>query len=68
MNEIGDKSAIIFCMTQMFTLRTSLVLRALGFDALPLYGKMDQNKRLGVLNRFKSKQRLILLATDVASR
>ena len=32
------------------------------------YGKMTQNKRLGALNKFKSKERLILLATDVASR
>lgn len=29
---------------------------------------MSQNKRLGALNKFKSKSRSILLATDVASR
>ncbi|MCL4138124.1 UNVERIFIED_CONTAM: hypothetical protein GTU68_035366 [Idotea baltica] len=67
--EIGkDKSVIIFCMTRSFTLHTALTLRVLGFNALPLFGKMDQNKRLGVLNKFKSNQRSILLATDVASR
>lgn len=27
-----------------------------------------QNKRLGALNKFKSKSRSVLLATDVASR
>jgi ATP-dependent RNA helicase DDX47/RRP3 len=29
---------------------------------------MSQNKRLASLNKFKSKSRSILLATDVASR
>ncbi|KAB7494549.1 ATP-dependent RNA helicase DBP10 [Armadillidium nasatum] len=67
--EIGkEKSVIIFCMTRTFTLQTTLLLRILGYNALPLFGKMDQNKRLGVLNKFKSKERSILLATDVASR
>jgi len=44
------------------------MLRNLGFTAIPLYGKMSQAKRLGALNKFKSKARNILLATDVASR
>ncbi len=29
---------------------------------------MSQNKRLGALNKFRSKNRSILIATDVASR
>merc|ERR1712177_132733 len=35
---------------------------------IPLNGQMSQNKRLASLNKFKSKSRSILLATDVASR
>merc|ERR1712095_109870 len=50
------------------TLRLSLMLRSLGFTAIPLNGQMSQNKRLASLNKFKSKSRSILLATDVASR
>lgn len=69
MYEIGkEKSVIIFCMTRSSTLKTALTLRVLGFNALPLIGKMDQNRRLGVLNRFKSKEQTVLVATDVASR
>ncbi|KAK4309053.1 hypothetical protein Pmani_019312 [Petrolisthes manimaculis] len=68
LNEIGNQSVIIFCATQMSTLKTALMLRNLGFTAIPLYGKMSQNKRLGALNKFKAKERSILLATDVASR
>lgn len=68
LNEIGNQSVIIFCATQLSTLKTALMLRNLGFTAIPLYGKMSQNKRLGALNKFKAKERSILLATDVASR
>ncbi|KAK7074058.1 putative ATP-dependent RNA helicase ddx47 [Halocaridina rubra] len=68
LNEIGNQSVIIFCATQQTTLKTALMLRNLGFTAIPLYGKMTQNKRLGALNKFRAKERSILLATDVASR
>lgn len=64
------------------------MLRNLGFQAVPLHGKMSQTKRLGSLNKFKSrvrfnlrlyasllnprylktKDRNILVATDVAAR
>jgi ATP-dependent RNA helicase DDX47/RRP3 len=50
------------------TQRLALLLRNLGFDATCLHGQMSQPKRLGALNKFKSKQRSILIATDVASR
>jgi ATP-dependent RNA helicase DDX47/RRP3 len=36
--------------------------------AIPLNGHMSQEKRLGALNKFKSKSQSILIATDVASR
>jgi len=68
LNEIGNQTVIIFCATQLTTLKTALMLRNLGFAAIPLYGKMNQNKRLGALNKFKARERSILLATDVASR
>merc|ERR1712168_1272164 len=59
---------MIFCSTCSGTLRLSLMLRSLGFTAIPLNGQMNQNKRLASLNKFKSKARSILIATDVASR
>merc|ERR1712045_34966 len=52
----------------MGTLKLALMLRNLGFTAIPLNGQMSQNKRLGALHKFKSKSRSILIATDVASR
>ena len=68
LNELQGQSAIIFCATCANTQRMALLLRALGFTAIPLHGQMNQTKRLGALNKFKEKSRSLLLATDVASR
>lgn len=48
--------------------RVALLLRNLGFQAVCLHGQMSQPKRLGALAKFKSRQRNVLIATDVASR
>uniref|UniRef100_A0A493TIJ3 Probable ATP-dependent RNA helicase DDX47 n=1 Tax=Anas platyrhynchos platyrhynchos TaxID=8840 RepID=A0A493TIJ3_ANAPP len=68
LNELAGNSFMVFCSTCNNTQRTALLLRNLGFTAIPLHGQMSQNKRLGSLNKFKAKARSILLATDVASR
>uniref|UniRef100_UPI00358ED28F probable ATP-dependent RNA helicase DDX47 n=1 Tax=Myxine glutinosa TaxID=7769 RepID=UPI00358ED28F len=67
-NELAGNSFIVFCSTCNNTQRTALLLRNLGYAAIPLHGQMSQNKRLGSLNKFKGKMRSVLLATDVASR
>eukprot|EP00096_Caligus_rogercresseyi_P005991 TRINITY_DN22110_c0_g1_i1.p1 TRINITY_DN22110_c0_g1~~TRINITY_DN22110_c0_g1_i1.p1 ORF type:complete len:474 (-),score=161.23 TRINITY_DN22110_c0_g1_i1:275-1696(-) len=67
-NELAGNSFIIFSSTCSGTLKLALLLRNLGFTAIPLNGQMSQNKRLGSLNKFKTKSRSILIATDVASR
>merc|ERR550519_1921927 len=59
---------MIFASTCSSTVKLALILRSLGFTAIPLNGQMSQNKRLASLNKFKAKSRTILLATDVASR
>lgn len=68
LNEHAGNSFIVFCSTCANTQRTAVLLRNLGFTAIPLHGQMTQPKRLGALHKFKSKSRSILLATDVASR
>lgn len=68
LNELAGNSFMIFCSTCNNTVRTALMLRALGMAAVPLHGQMSQNKRLAALNKFKSKNRSILISTDVASR
>lgn len=68
LNELAGNSVMVFTSTCDHTQRLSIMLRHLGFPAIPLHGKMSQPKRLGALNKFKSGDRAILIATDVASR
>lgn len=44
------------------------MLRFLNFAAVNINGSLPQQQRLNALNRFKSGERNILIATDVASR
>lgn len=48
--------------------RLSIILRTLGFPAVPLHGQLSQSQRLGALGKFKSGGRKVLVATDIASR
>jgi ATP-dependent RNA helicase DDX47/RRP3 len=48
--------------------RLSILLKHLGFPALPLHGQMSQSTRLASLAKFKGGSRSVLIATDVASR
>ncbi|KAL7419325.1 ribosomal RNA processing protein [Cryptotrichosporon argae] len=66
--ELASASMIIFTRTVVDAQRLAIMLRRLGFPAIPLHGQMSQSARLGSLNKFKSGGRSILVATDVASR
>ena len=68
LNELAGNTFMVFCSTCANTQRVALMLRNLGLNAIPLHGQLSQAKRLGALNKFKSKSRSILIATDVASR
>lgn len=62
------KSTVVFVRTVHDCSRLAILLRMLGFPALPLHGQLSQSARLGALAKFKSGGRSILIATDVASR
>jgi len=68
LNELAGNTSIIFTSTCEHCQRLAIMLRNLGFGAIPLHGRMSQPKRLGALSTFKSGKRGILIATDVASR
>merc|ERR1712144_59165 len=68
MNEFVGQSAIIFTRTVNETQRLAILLRSLGFGAIPLHGQLSQTARLGALNKFRAGTRKILVATDVAAR
>ena len=68
LNEFAGQSAIVFTRTVNETQRISILLRALGFGAIPLHGQLAQSARLGALGKFRARSRDILVATDVAAR
>lgn len=68
MNEFAGQSAVIFTRTVNETQRLSILLRTLGFGAIPLHAQLSQSARLGALNKFRAGSRQILVATDLASR
>ncbi|RYP62042.1 hypothetical protein DL770_009654 [Monosporascus sp. CRB-9-2] len=67
-NEFAGQSTIVFARTVYETQRIAILLRTLGFGAIPLHGQLSQSARLGALNKFKAGSRDILVATDVAAR
>ncbi|GAP85213.1 putative ATP-dependent rRNA helicase rrp-3 [Rosellinia necatrix] len=66
--QFAGRSTVIFTRTIYEAQRIPLVLRSLGFSAIPLHGQLPQSARLGALSKFKSGSRNILVATDVAAR
>lgn len=68
LTELAGQTAIIFTRTVNETQRIAILLRLLGFSAIPLHGQLSQNARLGALNKFRSRSRTIMVATDVAAR
>ncbi|KAF8844530.1 DEAD-domain-containing protein [Paxillus ammoniavirescens] len=71
-NELASNSIMVFTRTvhdaQRHSCRLSIILRTLGFPAIPLHGQLSQSQRLGALNKFKTGGRKVLVATDIASR
>ncbi|KAF9894675.1 ribosomal RNA processing protein [Aspergillus nanangensis] len=68
LNERAGQTAIIFTRTVHETQRVSIMLRNLGFSAIPIHGQLSQSSRLASLNKFRAKSRNLLIATDVAAR
>lgn len=68
LNEFAGQSAIVFTRTVNETQRLAILLRSLGFSAIPLHGQLSQSARLGALGKFRTRSRDILVATDVAAR
>ena len=67
-SNFAGQSAIIFTRTVNETQRLAILLRCLGFSAIPLHGQLSQSARLGALGKFRARSRSILVATDVAAR
>jgi ATP-dependent RNA helicase DDX47/RRP3 len=68
LNELAGQTGIIFTRTVNEAQRISIMLRTLGFSAIPIHGQLSQRARLEALNKFRSRSRSLLVASDVAAR
>ncbi|MEY2651964.1 MAG: hypothetical protein RLZZ321_1057 [Bacteroidota bacterium] len=59
---------LIFCRTKNETATVAMKLARDGYNAEPLHGDLTQAMRDRVMDRFRSKELQILVATDVAAR
>lgn len=64
----ADPTAIIFCNRKTMVRDLAKHLQRVGFAASEIHGDMDQPSRLKELERFKSNDINILVASDVAAR
>ena len=63
-----DVYGIIFCRTRMETSDIASKLNKDGYDVDMLNGDLSQAQRDDVMNRFRTKELQLLVATDVAAR
>lgn len=63
-----DIYAIIFCRTKIETQEVADSLIKDGYNADALHGDLSQAQRDSVMNRFKTRNLQMLVATDVAAR
>jgi ATP-dependent RNA helicase DeaD len=63
-----DIYGLIFCRTRQETGSVAEKLAKEGYNAEPLHGDLSQAQRDRVMERFRSKDLQILVATDVAAR
>jgi ATP-dependent RNA helicase DDX47/RRP3 len=68
LNENPGKRIIVFGGQSATVLTLSIMARSLGFPAVPLSGQMDDKDRTHCLRKFKTGDRPILIATDIAAR
>ncbi|CAN6357808.1 unnamed protein product [Urochloa humidicola] len=68
LNKMPGSTFMIFLRNRYSAEVLALMLRNLGLKAICIHGKMNQDKRLGALNRFKVSECNILTCTDLASR
>ena len=63
-----DIYGIVFCRTRRETKEVADKLVQDGYNADAIYGDLSQNQRDHVMNKFRTKQITLLVATDVAAR
>ncbi|KMZ76390.1 ATP-dependent RNA helicase [Zostera marina] len=68
LNDLGDKTAIVFCNTKKSADDRAKDLDKFGYSVTTLHGGKSQEQREISLEGFRSKRFNVLVATDVAGR
>jgi len=67
-NENEDKKILVFVRTKVRAERVYSAMDRVGIKCATLHGDKEQKDRLDVLNKFKSGEVKVLIATDVSAR
>ncbi len=61
-------SILVFCDTKVAVKQLSRLLKGTGMSVDEIHADLEQAEREAVMNRFKSRQTRVLVATDIISR
>jgi ATP-dependent RNA helicase DeaD len=68
LEDLKPRSAIVFCNTKSDTELVEILLRKRGIEGERLNSDLSQKERERTMNRFRSGELKLLIATDVAAR
>ncbi|QZE14711.1 DEAD/DEAH box helicase [Halosquirtibacter laminarini] len=66
--ENNDNKILIFVRTKVRAERVQKAMQRVNIECLTLHGDKDQNERITTLEKFKSGESNILIATDISAR
>jgi superfamily II DNA/RNA helicase len=64
----AGRSVLVFCSTKSSTKELSRSLKGMGLNVAEIHSDLEQKEREFVLNRFRSRDLNVLVATDIVSR
>ncbi|MDZ7936535.1 MAG: DEAD/DEAH box helicase [Emticicia sp.] len=67
-NENPDSKVLVFVRTKVRAERVKLAMQRVGIESETIHGDKEQQDRLAVLDKFRSGEVKILIATDVSAR
>lgn len=66
--ENPDKKILVFVRTKVRAERVHEAMKRVGIESLTMHGDKDQENRLAVMQKFKTSEVKLLIATDVSAR
>lgn len=67
-NENPESKILVFVRTKVRAERVKLAMQRVGIESETIHGDKEQQDRLAVLDKFRSGEKKILIATDVSAR